>query len=136
MPLQLVSQRPLHLGVRNGVSASIGVDDTGAGGVNRTQIFNATLIGNPGGPGTPAASVTTARIVPTFANISSGISFAGAANPLLTPMGTSYLGNFAPDFVGRVRIDQAWGLFQFSVAAHDVSPGYWAMRIPPMLRCS
>jgi hypothetical protein len=31
----------------NGVSASLGVDDTGASGVNRTQIFNATLIGNP-----------------------------------------------------------------------------------------
>jgi len=117
----------------NGVSASIGVDDTGAGGVNRTQIFNATLIGNPGGPGTPAFSVTASPsgIVPTLPNISSGFSFGGAANPLLTPMGTSYSGNFAPDFVGRVRIDQAWGLFQFSAAAHDVSPGYWASANTP-----
>jgi hypothetical protein len=115
----------------NGVSASIGVDDTGANGQNRTQLFNATLIGNPGGPGTPAISVTTAGIVPTLPNISSGISFAGAANPLLTPMGTSYSGNFAPDFVGRVRVDQAWGLFQFSAAAHDVSPGYWASANTP-----
>jgi hypothetical protein len=115
----------------NGVSATIGVDSTGANGQNRTQLFNATLIGNPGGPGTPAISVTTAGFVPTLANISSGIAFTGAANPLLTVAGTSYSGAFAPDFVGNVRVDQAWGLFQFSVAAHDVSPGYWASANTP-----
>jgi Porin subfamily len=115
----------------NGVSAAIGVDESGAVSNNRTQLYNATLIGNPGGPGTPATSVTTAGIVPTFANISSGIAFTGAANPFLAAMGTSYSGGFAPDFVGRVRVDQAWGMFQFSAAAHDVSPGYWASANTP-----
>jgi hypothetical protein len=115
----------------NGVSATLGVDDSSASGYNRTQIFNATLIGNPGGPGTPATSVITTGFVPTLPNISSGISFGGAANPLFTPMGTSYSGDFAPDIVGNMRVDQAWGLFQFSVAAHDVSPGYWASANTP-----
>jgi hypothetical protein len=32
----------------NGVSATIGVDDSSASGYNRTQIFNATLIPTPG----------------------------------------------------------------------------------------
>ena len=35
----------------NGVSATLGVDDSSASGYNRTQVFNATLIANPGGPG-------------------------------------------------------------------------------------
>src|SRR6516225_8001735 len=125
----------------NGVSASIGVDDSGAASLNRTNIFNATLIGNPGGPSTPAFTVTNtpitgffppgSGIVPTLANISSGIAFTGSANPFLYAMGTSYAGEYAPDFVGRVRVDQAWGLFQFSAAAHNVSPGYWASANTP-----
>ena len=52
----------------NGVSASVGVDDNSASAFNRTQVFNSTLIGNPGGPGTPAFSVTASPsgIVPTL----------------------------------------------------------------------
>ncbi|UWU83218.1 porin [Bradyrhizobium yuanmingense] len=34
-------------------------------------------------------------------------------------------GSRAPDLVARVRVDQAWGLFQASVAAHDNHPGYY-----------
>src|SRR5262249_23544185 len=30
----------------------------------------------------------------------------------------------APDFAGNIRIDQAWGLFQISGAAHSVSGSY------------
>ena len=30
----------------------------------------------------------------------------------------------APDVVGNIRVDQAWGLFQFSAAAHEVSGSY------------
>jgi hypothetical protein len=40
--------------------------------------------------------------------------------------GTSdYSGTVAPDIVGMFRIDQAWGLFQASVAAHDNNPAYY-----------
>ncbi|MCK1336045.1 hypothetical protein ACVW1A_007363 [Bradyrhizobium sp. LB1.3] len=34
-------------------------------------------------------------------------------------------GTTAPDIVGMVRVDQAWGLFQASVAAHDNHVGYY-----------
>ncbi|MET4483640.1 porin [Bradyrhizobium sp. F1.13.3] len=34
-------------------------------------------------------------------------------------------GSRAPDLVARVRVDQAWGLFQASVAAHDNHAGYY-----------
>jgi hypothetical protein len=30
----------------------------------------------------------------------------------------------APDIVGRIRVDQSWGLFQLSAAAHEVSGSY------------
>ena len=34
-------------------------------------------------------------------------------------------GTRAPDLVGMLRVDQAWGLFQASVAAHDNHAGYY-----------
>ncbi|RZN06021.1 porin [Bradyrhizobium genosp. SA-3] len=34
-------------------------------------------------------------------------------------------GSRSPDLVGMVRVDQAWGLFQASVAAHDNHAGYY-----------
>jgi Porin subfamily len=42
-------------------------------------------------------------------------------------LGTSanvYAGVHAPDVVGNIRVDQAWGLFQISGAAHEVSGSY------------
>ena len=36
----------------------------------------------------------------------------------------AYAGTHAPDIVGRIRIDQSWGLFQLSAAAHEVSGSY------------
>jgi hypothetical protein len=36
----------------------------------------------------------------------------------------TYAGVHAPDIVGNIRIDQAWGLFQISAAAHEVSGSY------------
>src|ERR1700737_3686601 len=36
----------------------------------------------------------------------------------------SYAGVHAPDVVGNIRVDQAWGLFQFSAAAHEVNGSY------------
>jgi hypothetical protein len=38
--------------------------------------------------------------------------------------GNAYGGVHAPDVVGNIRIDQAWGLFQISAAAHEVVPSY------------
>ena len=36
----------------------------------------------------------------------------------------AYSGTHSPDVVGRIRVDQAWGLFQLSAAAHEVSASY------------
>ncbi len=37
----------------------------------------------------------------------------------------SYAGTNIPDIVGNIRVDQAWGLFQLSVAAHEVRASYY-----------
>jgi hypothetical protein len=120
----------------NGVSATIGVDDSGANGQNRTQIFNATWGGWGGGPGATAVSVTASTtppplgqfVSPIFPSIATcNIGGYGAASSLCTVAGTAYSGVYAPDIVGNIRVDQAWGLFQISGALHDVSPGYWGL---------
>jgi hypothetical protein len=114
----------------NGVSATIGVDDSSASGYNRTQLFNATLIANPGLTGAPAVSLQASSAgastftTPTQSGCNMGLY--GAASSLCTVVGTSYGGAYVPDFVGNIRVDQAWGLFQVSGAVHDVTPAYWA----------
>jgi hypothetical protein len=51
---------------------------------------------------------------------------ANLSLPLTATLGASnaYAGVHAPDVVGNVRIDQAWGLFQVSGALHEVSGSY------------
>ncbi|WP_375779095.1 porin [Bradyrhizobium sp. ma5] len=39
--------------------------------------------------------------------------------------GNNYAGTAAPDFIASLRVDQAWGLFQASVAAHDNHAAYY-----------
>jgi hypothetical protein len=59
---------------------------------------------------------TTFNRTPLY-NLSLGVSAAGT--------GTNAYGGFEmPDIVGNVRIDQAWGLFQLSGAAHMVNASY------------
>ncbi len=41
------------------------------------------------------------------------------------PGTNSYAGTNIPDIVGNIRVDQAWGLFQLSVAAHEVRASYY-----------
>jgi hypothetical protein len=52
-----------------------------------------------------------------LSNLGTGLS----ANGLPT---SQYAGFVVPDVVGNIRVDQAWGLFQISGAAHDVSGTY------------
>jgi hypothetical protein len=87
----------------NGVSATIGIDDSSANNFNRTQIINA-VGGAAGG----------------------NIGFNGAASSFITGVGTSYGGTSVPDFVGNIRVDQAWGLFQISGAVHDDHAAYFS----------
>jgi hypothetical protein len=54
----------------------------------------------------------------------------GATGVSITPVGAlgtsgnAYAGVHAPDVVGNIRVDQAWGLFQISGALHEVSGSY------------
>src|ERR1700682_5714617 len=83
----------------NGVSGTIGLDDP--------TVFNRTAVWNMAAPlNLPATS---------FVSAGSGAQ----AN--------SYAGVHAPDVVGNIRIDQAWGLFQISAAAHEVNGSYNAL---------
>jgi Porin subfamily len=50
-------------------------------------------------------------------NLSAGLSATGAGP-------YAYGGTHAPDIVGNIRVDQAWGLFQISGAAHLVNASY------------
>jgi len=50
-------------------------------------------------------------------NLSTGIGALGTG-------GNAYAGVHSPDVVGNIRVDQAWGLFQISGAAHEVSGSY------------
>ena len=78
----------------NGVSGTIGLDDPY---YNRTQLLNLGFVG-AGTTNNPATSIS-----------------AGS---------NAYAGARAPDIVGNIRVDQAWGLFQISAAAHEVTGSY------------
>ena len=51
---------------------------------------------------------------------------ANLSLPLSATLGAAnaYAGTHAPDVVGNIRIDQAWGLFQLSGALHEVNGSY------------
>jgi hypothetical protein len=81
----------------NGVSASIGLDDPSL--FNRSQVIN-------------------------FATVTAGVGPLATLNAIGQPAGNAYAGVHAPDIVGNIRVDQAWGLFQISGALHEVNASY------------
>ena len=83
----------------NGVSATIGLDDP--------TVYSRTAVLNLGALATTAGFTTAAgALQPTAAGVN------------------AYGGTHAPDIVGNVRVDQAWGLFQISGMAHLVNASY------------
>ena len=111
----------------NGVSGTIGLDDSSESGYNRTQIFNATLVPSFGMTNVQSVAATLAGASSVTANNSNcNLGGYGSLSSICTPFGANYSGAFVPDVVGNIRVDQAWGLFQISGALHDVTPGYWA----------
>ena len=50
-------------------------------------------------------------------NLSVGLNAVGTS-------GFAYGGGHSPDINGNIRVDQAWGLFQISAAAHEVDASY------------
>lgn len=79
----------------NGVSATIGLDESVVH--NRTALLNAGPLMTAGAAIAPAV-------------LSGGVN--------------AYGGNWAPDIVGNIRVDQAWGVFQVSAAAHLLNASY------------
>jgi hypothetical protein len=103
----------------NGVSATLGIDDSSANAYNRTQIINAV-------GGVPGLAVATAGAVAQATGAQGGnIGFTGACTAYYTGVGCAYGGTSVPDFVGNIRVDQAWGLFQISGAIHDNHATYF-----------
>ena len=109
----------------NGVSATIGIDDSSSSGYNRTQIFNANLL--PSVVGNTTVNNSAAGVAQTTATqLNGNLGLYAAPSGLVTGNGTAYAGAFVPDFTGNIRVDQAWGMFQLSGAVHAVTPSYWA----------
>ena len=91
--------------------------DTGVNNIQYTAQF-----GN-------GVSATIGLDDPTVCNRTSVFNL-GANGATITPVngtglsGNAYAGVHSPDIVGNIRVDQAWGLFQISAAAHEVSGSY------------
>ena len=87
----------------------------GGGAATGVNQFTYTAEFGNGVSGTISAQDSVAYYQAGVNNVSAGGAF-----------GTSdYAGTATPDFVGMVRVDQAWGLFQASVAAHDNHVAYY-----------
>lgn len=90
----------------NGVSGTIGLDDPTV--FNRTAVYNLATPLN-----------TNIAVQPGITgNVATAFVGATGTSP------NAYGGVFAPDVVGNLRVDQAWGLFQISAAAHLVNASY------------
>src|SRR6266481_1097676 len=84
---------------------------TGVSNIQYTAQF-----GN-GVPGTIGLDDPTVFNRTAVYNLTTGINATGTT-------GNAYAGVHSPDIVGNIRIDQAWGLFQISAAAHEVDGSY------------
>ena len=104
---------PWHGYPGNNTSFLLGGHDT-VTGVNNIQYT--AQFGN-GVSGTIGLDEPTVFNRTAVYNLSTGLSAIGIT-------GNSYAGVHAPDVVGNIRIDQAWGLFQISAAAHEVNGSY------------
>ncbi|MEH2502349.1 MULTISPECIES: porin [unclassified Bradyrhizobium] len=88
----------------NGVSGTIGLDEPtvySRTGIGYLATFAATAATPTALATNPASSVSTLGIAPN-----------------------AYGGVHAPDIVGNIRVDQAWGLFQIGGLAHLVNASY------------
>ena len=110
---------PWHGFPGNNTSFLLGGHDT-VTGVNNIQYT--AQFGN-------GVSATIGLDEPTVFNRTSVYNL-GATGVGITPVngiglsGNAYAGVRAPDIVGNIRVDQAWGLFQISGALHEVSGSY------------
>jgi len=85
--------------------------NTGVNNIQYTQDFGGGVSGSVG------------LDDPVVYNRTNVFNLSTALNATLTT-GNAYAGVHSPDIVGRIRVDQAWGLFQISGEAHEVSGSY------------
>jgi hypothetical protein len=104
---------PWHGYPGNNSSFLLGGHDT-VTGVNNIQYT--AQFGN-GVSGTIGLDDPTVFNRTSIYNLSTGLNATGNT-------GNAYAGVHAPDIVGNIRVDQAWGLFQISAAAHEVTASY------------
>ena len=97
------------------------------GGGTVTGVNQLTYTGQFGNgiSGTISLQEQTAYYQAGVANLGA-ISPIGAVTSSLGPFGASdYAGTRVPDIVGVLKVDQAWGVLQGSVAAHDNHVAYY-----------
>jgi hypothetical protein len=104
---------PWHGYPGNNTSFLLGGHDT-VTGVNNIQYT--AQFGN-GVSGTIGLDDPSAFNRTTIANLTIPLTATGG-------VANAYGGVHAPDVVGNIRVDQAWGLFQISAAAHEVDASY------------
>jgi hypothetical protein len=97
----------------NNTSFLLGGGDSGTG-VNNIQYT--VQFGN-GVSGTIGLDDPTVFNRTALYNLTTGLNAVGIT-------GNAYGGTHAPDVVANLRVDQAWGLFQLSAAAHEVDGSY------------
>jgi Porin subfamily len=61
-------------------------------------------------------------------NLSVGLPATGAT-------ASAYAGTHAPDIVGNIRVDQAWGLWQISASGHEIEPSYNSLTLGTAQPC-
>jgi len=61
---------------------------------------------------------------PSAFNRTAVLNLAPASGSAIGAGANAYAGVHAPDVVGNIRVDQAWGLFQISGEAHEVDGSY------------
>jgi hypothetical protein len=94
----------------------------GGGDVTGTNQFSYTADFGQGVSASFSAQDPTVYYTTNIFNTSGALA-AGQANGIYGA--PSIGGNWAPDFVAKVVVDQAWGLFQANVAAHDNHAAYY-----------
>ena len=100
----------------------------GGGTVTGVNQFSYTAEFGNGISGTVSAQDPTAYYQAGVANLG-GLGVIGALGQSGAFGASDYAGTVAPDIVGMLRVDQAWGLFQFSAVAHNNHAAYYGSTI-------
>ncbi|MFZ5738904.1 MAG: porin [Pseudomonadota bacterium] len=114
---------PWHGGPGNITSNLLGGDDTSTG-IN--QVSYTAEFGNGVSASISLEDQSSYRTASGISNVFNATGGNAASWLQGAGNGTSYTaGTNVPDIVGKIRVDQAWGLFQVSAAAHQIRASYY-----------